>query len=181
MPDDNTTAMFRVFIEGSMDDVWNEITRTDKPIAAFFNSRMHVENLESGERFAMRTPDGQFTGVVGEVVEVIPGRRFKHTFRFTSYDDPPCLVTYDLQPKNNGVEFTLTIEDMAPGTRSSKQMTQGGTMIVNTLKAVIETGRPSLTTRLLFGFFGLFQPLTPKRCRSEHWPIGKAPDAGEPS
>ena len=57
MPDDNTTAMFRVFIEGSVDDVWNEITRTDKPIAAFFNSRMHVENLEAGERFAMRTPD----------------------------------------------------------------------------------------------------------------------------
>ena len=178
MPDDNTTAMFRVFIEGSVDDVWNEITRTDKPIAAFFNSRMHVESLEAGERFAMRTPDGQYTGVYGEV---IPHRRFKHTFQFTSYDDEPCVVTYDLEPKDGGVEFTLTIEDMVPGTRSSKQMTQGGTMIVNTLKTVIETGRPSLTTRLLFGFFGLFQPFTPKRCRSEHWPVGKAPNAGDPA
>ena len=45
------------------------------------------------------------------------------------------------------MEFTLTMEDLAIGTKSAKQMIQGGTMIVNTLKAVIETGRPSLGTR----------------------------------
>ena len=51
----------------------------------------------------------------------------------------------------------------AIGTKSAKQMIQGGTMIVNTLKAVIETGRPSLGTRALFALFRVMQPFTPKR------------------
>ena len=44
-------------------------------------------------------------------------------------------------------------------------------MIVNTLKAVIETGRPSLGTRLLFVLFRLTQPFIPSKCKSENWPV----------
>ena len=170
MPDPNT-AMFRVLIRGRLADIWNEITRTDAPIAAFFNARMDVGELEPGSRLAMRTPDGKYTGVVGEILEVVPCRRFKHTFQFTNYDDPPSTVTYDLKETEGGVQFTLTVENLPLGTKSAKQMVQGGTMIVNTLQSVIETGRPSFGTRMLFILFKLMQPFTPKRCLSEHWPV----------
>lgn len=170
MPD-KTNHKFRVVIAGSLEDVWHEITRTDAPIPAFFNSRMHVGTLAAGSKLAMRTPDGKYTGVVGEILEFDPPRRFVHTFRFTAYDDPPCKVVYDLEPVAGGVQFTLTIEDLAPGTKTAKNMLQGGTMIVNTLKAVMETGRPRLGIRLLFVLFKLMQPLSPKKCRSENWPV----------
>ena len=71
------------------------------------------------------------------------------------------------------MEFTLTMEDLAIGTKSAKQMIQGGTMIVNTLKAVIETGRPSLGTRALFALFRVMQPFTPKRSRTD---TGRSPN-----
>lgn len=163
--------MFRVLIQGSLDDVWNEITRTDEPIAAFFNNRMHVGELKAGSKLAMRSPDGKWTGVVGEVLEVVPRQRFSHTFRFTNFDDPECIVIYDLEEKDGGVQFTLTIENLPTGTKTAKQMVQGGTMIVNTLKAVIETGRPSFGTRMLFVLFKLLAPFSPKKCRSENWPV----------
>ena len=176
MPEPSTNAgsaqrKFRVVIRGSIEDVWHEITRTDQPIPAFFNSRMDVGRLAPGSKLAMRTPDGRHTGVVGEITEYDPPHRFAHTFRFTSYDDPECQVIYDLQEVDGGVEFTLTITDLPDGTRTAKQMVQGGAMIVNTLKAVIETGRPTFGTRVLFTLFKLTAPLTPKRCRSEHWPV----------
>jgi uncharacterized protein YndB with AHSA1/START domain len=164
-------SLFRVQINGSIEDVWNEITRTDEPIAAFFNSRMDIGTLESGSKLAMRTPDGKYTGVVGQVVEVIPFKRFSRTFRFTNFDDPECLVTYDLESIANGVQFTLTIEQLPLGTKTAKQMLQGGKLIVGTLKAVIETGRPSFGTRTLFVLFKLLGPFSPKRCLSENWPI----------
>jgi uncharacterized protein YndB with AHSA1/START domain len=166
--------MFRVVIQGSLRDVWNEITRTDEPIAAFFNSRMDTARLQAGSRLAMRSPDGKYTGVVGEILEVVPLKRFAHTFRFTSYDDPVCKVIYDLEEVDGGVRFTLTIEDLPTGTKTAKQMVQGGTMIVNTLKAVIETGRPSFGVRMLFALFKVMAPFSPKRCRSENWPIDGA-------
>jgi uncharacterized protein YndB with AHSA1/START domain len=169
---DRTRHKFQVEIAGSIDAVWSEITRTDAPIACFFNSQMHAARLAAGSKIAMRTPDGRYTGVVGEILEFSPPRRFAHTFRFTTCDDPPCKVSYDLEEVAGGVRFTLTIEDLVPGTRTAKNMLQGGKLIVNTLKSVIETGRPGLGTRALFVLFKVLQPMTPKRCRSEHWPVG---------
>lgn len=174
MPDTKTTdskSKFQVWIQGSLQDVWNEITRTDEPIAAFFNNRMHVGELKAGSKLAMRSPDGRYTGVVGEVLEVVPLKRFSHTFRFTNFDDPECKVIYDLVEERGGVSFTLTIEDLPDGTKTAKQMVQGGTMIVNTLKAVIETGRPGFGTRMLYTLFKVLAPFSPKRCKSEYWPI----------
>ena len=168
--------MFRVLIDGTLDDVWNEITRTDAPIAAFFNSQMHVGKLEPGSRIAMRTADGKYSVVVGEIFEVVPHQRFSHGFRFTNYDDPECRVTYELEPVGDRVQFTLTIDDLPEGTKSANQMLQGGKMIVNTLKSVIETGRPSFGTRVLYFVFGLLAPFTPARCRSEHWPVDEPAD-----
>lgn len=164
-------SMFRVLIEGTLEDVWNEITRTDEPIAAFFNNRMHVAELAPGSKLAMRSPDGKYTGVVGEILEVVPLKRFSHTFRFTNLDDPECVVIYDLEAVEGGVQFTLTIENLPSGTKTAKQMVQGGTMIVNTLKSVVETGRPSFGVRLLFTLFKVLAPFTPSRCKSEHWPL----------
>lgn len=166
-----TRAKFRVFIRGPIEAVWNEITRTDAPIPAFFNSQMHTTTLAPGAKIAMRTPNAKYTGVVGKVLEFEPPRRFVHTFKFTNYDDPECKMIFDLEETNGGVNFTLTIEDLPVGTKSAKQMLQGGTMICNTLKAVIETGKPSLGTRALFILFKLMTPLSPKKCLSQNWPV----------
>jgi uncharacterized protein YndB with AHSA1/START domain len=174
-----TQAMFRIVIQGSIDAVWREITRTDAPIPAFFNSRMHVARLAAGSKLAMRTPDGKYTVVVGEILECDPPRRFSHTFKFTNHDDPYCQVTYDLEEVEGGVAFTLTISDLPVGTKTAKQMLQGGTMIANTLKRVIETGKPSFATRLLFGVFKLMAPMTPKKCLSENWPINGTAERSE--
>jgi uncharacterized protein YndB with AHSA1/START domain len=174
MPDTQTDAAkakFQVQIHGSIEDVWNEITRTDAPIPAFFNSRMDVTRLQPGAKLAMRTPDGKYTGVVGEILEFEPPKRFAHTFKFTNYDDSPCKVLYELEEMEASVQFTLTVYDMPVGTKTEKQMLQGGKMIVNTLKRVIETGKPSFGTRMLFVLFKLLAPTSPKKCLSVNWPV----------
>ena len=169
--DEPRKLVSRVLIRGKIEDVWREISKTDEPQQAFFNARMHRLGLKPGSPVQMRTPDGKYTSVVGEILEVDPPRRLSHTLRFTAYDDPWCRVTYDLRETTEGVEFTLTSEDVLPATKTAKDMTRGGDFIANTLKAIVENGRPPLGTRLLYALFGLLGPLTPKRCRSENWPL----------
>ena len=164
-------AVFEVLIEGSIEDVWHEITKTDELQGAMFNTRMHTDGLRPGGQIRMRTGNGKYTAVVGEVLEFDPPRRFVHTFRFTQYDDPPSKVIYELEEVSGGVKFTLTVEDMPVGTKSAKQMKQGGKMIVTTLKAIVETGKPPLGIRVLYGFFGLMEPFSPARTKSENWPL----------
>lgn len=162
--------IFRTVIRGSIADVWHEITRTDKPLPCFFNMRMHVDGMRPGSRLRMRTPDGAYTGVVGDILECDPPRRFAHTFQFTNYNDPPCKVVYELREVPEGVEFTLALEDVPVGTKTAKQMTQGGPIIVSTLKATVEGTSIPFMMRFIHVMSKLTQPFTPKRCASANWP-----------
>ncbi|MCG8405350.1 MAG: SRPBCC domain-containing protein [Phycisphaerales bacterium] len=164
-----STAVSKVFIRGSIEAVWREITKTDELQGCFFNARMHADDLRPGGKIQMRSADGKYTTVVGEILEFDPPHRFAHTFKFTQYDDPPCKVTYDLKEVEGGVEFTLTSEDIPVGTKTEKNMTRGADFIVKTLKAIIENGRPPFGVRMLYGMFKVLTPLTPKKCRTENW------------
>jgi uncharacterized protein YndB with AHSA1/START domain len=164
-------AVFRVFIRGSVDAVWREITKTDALQGCMFNMRLVTPGLAPGAPMQMQTASGKYVGIVGEVLEYDPPRKYSHTFRFTQFDDPPCIVTFELKPVTNGVEFTMTLDNLPPGTKTTKQMVSGGRMITSALKAIIETGRPNLGVRILYGLFGLLEGRTPERCKTEHWPL----------
>jgi len=166
-------AIFRVVIRGAIERVWHEITKTDELQQCMFNMRLDTDGLKPGGQIRMRSPSGKYTGIAGEVLEFQPPRRYVHTFRFTQFDDPPCTVIHELKEVEGGVEYTLTHENLPPGTKTAKQMNQGGPLIVNTLKAVVERGRPSLLVRLLYMLFKVLEPLNPKKCRSENWPVDR--------
>ena len=68
-------AVFQVFIRGTIERVWEELTRTEGLQRAMFNSRMHVDRLAPGGQIRMRTPSGRFTSVAGRILEVTRPRR----------------------------------------------------------------------------------------------------------
>lgn len=168
----NTTkSISKIFISGSIDEVWREITKTGEAQKCFFNNVMHTTGLRPGAVIQMRSISNKYVAVVGEVLEVDPPYLFSHTFKFTNLDDPVCKVTYKLKEVEGGVEFTLISEDLPVGTKTAKQMAAGGEMIVNTLKDIVEKGRPSFGIRLLHGIIGVMEPFTPKKCKVENWPL----------
>src|SRR5262245_846969 len=122
------SAVFVVWIRGTVEAVWNEITKTTEPQGCFFNTQLHTPGLAPGQPMQMRTKSGRYVVAVGEVLEYDPPRRYAHTFRFTSNDDPPCRVIYELKELNGGVEFTMRLEDLPAGTVTAKQMKQGGAL-----------------------------------------------------
>ena len=163
--------VFRIVVKGTKDAVWREITKTDELQATMFNMRLHTPALEPGQPLQMRTANGKYTGVVGVIEEVDKPNRFVHTLRFTGGDDPACRITYELRDVEGGVEFTLIVDDYEAGTKAEKSLTRGGPMIVGTLKRGVETGRPSLGVRAFYAVFRAIEPLTPKKMKSERWPM----------
>lgn len=169
--EDAHRSYFRVVIRAPIDKVWAELTRTDAMLPFFFNAVCDTSGLEPGAPIRMRSKDGKYTSVVGDVLEFEPPHRYAHTFRFTNLDDPEAIVRYRLKEVEGGTEFTLINENVPAGTRTEKYMTQGGTFITENLKALVETGKPTPGGRFALFMIGLFAPFTPKRCRSEHWPL----------
>lgn len=172
MSTSTTRIVNKIAIRGAIDVIWRELTKQGEPQAAIFNAWLHAQKLAPGARMQMRTGDGKFVLVVGEVLEFDPPHRFAHTFRFTQYDDPPCTVVYELAPLPDGrVEVSLSVDNVPVGSRTAKDMTSGAVTILNTLKSVVENGRPSFGTRLLYAVMGAMTFVLPKRCRAEAWPL----------
>jgi uncharacterized protein YndB with AHSA1/START domain len=164
-------AVFRVVIDGSQEAIFRELTRTEGLLPAIFNGRMHTTGLRPGGRFQMRTGSGEHVMVDGDILEYDPPRRFAHTHKFCTLDDPVCRVTYELKPVAGGVEVTLAVDDMPMGTSTEKRMMKGGDFILGNLKAIVETGRPPLGTRLMYAMFGVMEFILPGRCKAAHWPL----------
>ena len=116
---ETTKQVFRIIIEADIQEVWDTITRQGEPLPHFFGSVMHTSGMQPGASIRMRTPDGKYTAVAGEILECDPPHRFSHTFRFTQFDDPPCKVTYELKEVEGGVEFTLISEEVPVDTKTA--------------------------------------------------------------
>lgn len=177
MTDSNTEpgkAIYKVVINAPIETVWRTLVKTDEALPFFFGSVCKTSGeLKTGAAIAMETTNRRYRSVVGKVLEFDPPYRYSHSFKFTGYDDPPCTVTYTLREIDGGVEFSLVTTNVPVGTKTEKGMAQGGRLIVETIKSVVETGRPALGTRLMLGMIGLLQPFTPKASRTANWPFEK--------
>ncbi|WP_337840746.1 SRPBCC domain-containing protein [Rheinheimera sp.] len=161
----------KIVINGSLEAIWRELTKNDEPQAAVFNAWLHAQALVPGASLQMRTADGRNVLVIGKVMEYEPPYRFVHSFRFTQYDDPECVVCYELKQLEQGVEVSLIVENLPVGTRTAKDMAGGSTLILNTLKAVVETGKPAFGTRVMYFLFSKLGFVLPAKTRAEHWPL----------
>lgn len=163
----------RVVINAPIEKVWETLTQTDAVLPFFFCSVMKTTKLAVGAPIRMRSPNDRTTAVVGEVIELDPPHCFAHTFKFTSLDDPVCIVRYELKSIEGGTEFTLISDNVPVGTKTEKQMSSGGKMIVEGLKVFVETGRPAFLARIIGLVNFLMGPFTPKRCLTSEWPFEK--------
>lgn len=175
VPESETDRSFyRLTIRAPIHKVWAELTRTDTVLPFFFNSMCKTTGLEEkGAPVRMVSKDGKYAAVVGEVLEFEPPLRYAHTFKFTSLDDPMCVVRYVLREVDDGTEFTLISENVAPESKSEKYMTSGSKFIAENLKAYVETGKATFGGRFALFMMGLTAFMTPKQCRAENWPFDR--------
>lgn len=171
MAEPTPDALFKIFVNADIQRVWRELTKTDEAQGAVFNAWLHTTGLVPGAPMQMRTGSGKHVLVAGEVLHHEPPYRFAHTHRFTQYDDPVCEVHYELEPVGSGVEVTLRVVWLPAGTATARSMASGGNAILASLKAIAETGRPGLSTRLMFLAFDWLEFVLPARTRAEHWPL----------
>ncbi len=167
-----STKVSQVTINAPIQKVWDTLTKEGEVLPFFFGTVMHTTTMAPGAQVRMRTPNGKYTGVVGEVLEFEPPNKYSMTFKFTNYDDALCKVTHELKEVDGGTEYTLTSSEIPAGTKTESQMNAGGKIITSCLKSVCETGKPTGMARFIM-FMGKITPgfLQPKQCRTENWPL----------
>ena len=168
-----TTQVSQVVINAPIQQVWDTLTKQGEVLPFFFGSVMHTTNFAPGAPIRMRSKNGKYTGVVGDVLELEPPYKYSMTFKFTNFDDAVCKVTHELKEVDGGTEYTLISEQIPAGTKTEKNMKQGGKIITSTLKSIVETGKPTKMARFIMIMSGAFEFMSPKQSLSENWPMEK--------
>jgi uncharacterized protein YndB with AHSA1/START domain len=163
----------QVVIDAPIRKVWDALTRENEVLPFFFGSVMHTPRFEPGKPVRMRSPNGKYTAVVGDILEVNPPYRFAMTFRFTNLNDAVCKVIHELKDLGGRTEYTLIAEDVPAGTKTEKNMAGGAKFITSALKHWVETGKPTGMARFIMVMSKLFAFANPKASRSENWPMDK--------
>ena len=165
-------AVYQVHIDAPIQVVWDTLVKTDEALPFFFGAVCDTKDgLKPGAKMRMITADRKYASVVGEVLEFSPPHRYAHTMMFTQYDDGPVTVIYELTETDGGTDFKLITENVPAGTKTEKSMVPGGKFITENLKALVETGKPKVSGRMVMMLGPLFGMLTPKKCRIENWPL----------
>lgn len=170
---ETTTQVSQIVIDAPIQQVWETLTMEGEVLPFFFGSVMHTTKFAPGAPIRMRTPNGKYTGVVGEVLELDPPYKYSMTFKFTNFDDAVCKVTHELKEIEGGTEYTLTAESVPVGTKTEKNMLGGGKIITTTLKSCVETGKPTRMASFIMLTGKMFGFMSPKSALSSNWPMDK--------
>lgn len=168
-----TTQVSRVMIDAPIQTVWEALTQEGEVLPFFFGNVLHTTTLAPGAPVRMRSPNGRYTGVVGDVLEFEPPYKYSMTFKFTNFDDAVCMITHELKEVGGRTEYTLTSAHVPVGTKTEKNMKQGGDFIVKELKANVETGRPTMMARFIMLMSRMLAFMSPKQSLTDNWPMDR--------
>lgn len=146
--------------------VWDEITRTGSVQRPLYNTVLDID-LRPGGRLRYSSPDGKRVFVAGEVLEVDPPRKLRHTYIFTMKPEPVTEVTWLLEEVSDGCRVTLTHAGWTTE-KDARKHAAGWVEILGLLKSELETGDIPRKTKVLYRVQGLFLWALPKTTRSEH-------------
>jgi uncharacterized protein YndB with AHSA1/START domain len=167
-------AVYRVLIDAPIETVWSELVNTTSPRPFFWNGSWDTPGFAEGNPYRIASNGGKAVAVIGRILEMDPPHRLVTTFRLTALPDPPSQVTYLLQEKDGGTEFSLVTEQVVAGSKSEKSMAAGSRFIAENFKTYVETGNVTFGARVTLAMYKLMAPLTPRSMRADNWPFDKA-------
>lgn len=154
-------AVCSITIAVPVEQVWNEITKTGSVQRPLYNTVLDID-LKPGGKLRYSTPDKERVFVAGEVLEVDPPTRLKHTYIFAMRPEPTTVVTWNLEAVDGGTRVTLTHEGWTTEHTAPEKHTAGWNEILGLLKSELETGDIPGKTKFLYKVQGLLSFALPK-------------------
>lgn len=162
LPDQVCSIVINVPVE----TVWDEITRTGSVQRPLYNTVLDID-LRPGGRLRYSSPDRKRVFVAGEVLEVDPPRKLRHTYIFTMKPEPVTEVTWLLEPVSEGCRVTVRHAGWTTE-KDARKHGAGWVEILGLLKSELEVGDIPGKTRFAYRMQSLFMWALPKTTRTEY-------------
>lgn len=137
--------VYTIYIASTPEKVWDALL--DPEMTKRYWGRMkNVSDWAPGSRWEHQLYDPPNTPlIVGKVVESDRPRRLVLTWADPDQADDPekvSRVTFTIATSGENVKLTMEHEELEPGSKMLRGITQGWPPILSSLKSLLETGRP---------------------------------------
>lgn len=111
---DNAPVILTMHFDAPVSKVWKALTNKEQMKEWYFDVQDY--ELEPGKEFHFYEPGGTSYLHQCRILEVIPEKRFSHTWAYPKFSSGETTLTWDLEAEGNGTKLTLThagIENLA--------------------------------------------------------------------
>lgn len=129
-----------------------------------------------GDPLYYRSANGTRVLIVGRIVDVQAPRRIAHTQQLLTRDDPPTLVTWELDEVDDGTRVTLRHSGWPTETKDLDKVDSAWATVLPELKRLIETGDISTKLKLRYALRRPVARLMPTRTRARTVAVPDVPD-----
>ena len=138
-----TRHVYEIYLRTTLARAWAALTRFDTVKRYYYGYGLRT-TLRKGAPLQYVNPESGEVAIAGEVLAVVPRRRFVHTFQFQhgKSREPASRVTWELERQGKVVKLTLVHDRLARSPRTARSVRGGWGPILSGLKTLLETGRP---------------------------------------
>lgn len=141
---ENPMHVYKAYINGTLQDVWEAITNPDQTEKYFYGTRVD-SSWEVGTPINYLNPDGSLASE-GEILSIDEPKRIEFTFQ-ALWDEElvaegPAREVWALAEINGMVELTIELFDVGADSKTLDDFANGFPYIVSGLKSLVETGKP---------------------------------------
>lgn len=134
--------VFEILIRTTPEKLWEALTSGDFTQQYYYGTRV-ASTWGQGDAIRYLMPDG-VSMLDGQILEIEPLRKLVTTF-VPLWDEsarsaPPSRVTYLIEPMGTICKLTLIHDDMEAGTELTRGVQSGWSVILSSLKSLLETG-----------------------------------------
>lgn len=141
----NTSLSFSstVSLSATPDIVWQALT-DPLQIARYHLAPLKIMESAPGGRIIYGTETAEL--ISGKILNIVPGKLLIHTFQFViaeskSYEDPPTIVSYQLEPTISGTRLTLNHSGFPEENQTYADISGGWPHILSSLQAFLREGQ----------------------------------------
>ncbi len=139
---DKPVHIYKSFIRGSAEDVWDAIINPEKTIQYFYGTRVESD-WQVGAAMNYTYPDGRVASE-GHILSIDPPKRLEFMFHAMWDEDltaeGPVREVWEVTDLGEMVELKIELYDAGPKTLAD--FSEGFPYIVSGLKSLVETGKP---------------------------------------